>query len=55
MEQKLTAKTFPLRVNQKWLDDIEKVRHKSESKHDFILNAVQKEVKRRETMKNANE
>lgn len=36
-----TPRTFPLRVNQRWLDEIDTYRHKHESKHDFILKAVE--------------
>ena len=47
MKDQFTSKTFPLTVNQNWLDEVEDARHKSESKHDFILKAVQKEIQNR--------
>lgn len=45
--KKPVIKTFPLTVTQEWLDDVEKHREKSESKHDFILKAVRNEIKNR--------
>lgn len=44
---KANFKTFPLRVSEDFLDAVEKARHKSESKHDFITTAVLNEIKRR--------
>lgn len=50
-----TTRTFPLRVDQEWLDKVEKYRDKSETKHEFVLKAVKKEINRREQETNENE
>lgn len=41
-------KTFPLTVSESWLERVDKARVKDESKHLFILRAVENELKRRE-------
>lgn len=48
-EDDKTPRTFPLRVNQAWLNKIDEVRHHDESKHTFVLKAVEYyiEVRRR--------
>jgi hypothetical protein len=40
-------KTFPLRVTQEWLDKVDEARDKKESKHEFIINAANKQIKER--------
>lgn len=40
-------KTFPLTVTPEWLDEVEKKLKKHESKHEFIIKAVNKEMKLR--------
>ncbi|HSH25118.1 MAG TPA: hypothetical protein VLA13_06235 [Massilibacterium sp.] len=40
-------KTFPLTVTDEWLEQVEKARTKSESKHEFILKAVKNEIQKR--------
>lgn len=42
-----TIKTFPLTVTEAWLDEVEKARDKSETKHSFILTAVKNEIEKR--------
>lgn len=42
-----TQRTFPLRVNQEWLDRIDDTRDRKESKHAFVLTAVEREITRR--------
>lgn len=42
-----SLRVFPLRVNQEWLDSVEKARSKHESKHEFILFAVEELIKQR--------
>jgi len=42
-------RTFPLRVNQAWLDDIDTVKDRRETKHAFVLEAVEREILRRKT------
>lgn len=49
----MNIKTFPLRVLESWLDEVEEVRTKDETKHSFIILAVNKEIKlRKEAEKN---
>lgn len=38
-------KTFPLTVTQEWLDKLDKAKKHYESKHDFIIRAVNEKVK----------
>lgn len=40
-------KTFPLTVTQDWLDEVEKALKTHESKHEFIVTAVNKLIKER--------
>lgn len=35
-------KSFPLRVTSDWLDKLEEAKGEKESKHEFIINAVNK-------------
>lgn len=37
-------KTFPLTVTQDFLDRVERARKKSQSKHDFIVKAVEEKI-----------
>lgn len=37
-------KTFPLTVTEEWLNKVEKAKDKHESKHEFIIRAVDKEI-----------
>ena len=42
----MQAKTFPLRTTDKWLDELEKASKKAnKSKHEFAIDAIDKEVK----------
>lgn len=37
-------KTFPLKVTEDWLDEIEDKKDENESKHDFIIKAVDEKL-----------
>lgn len=41
-------KTFPLTVTPEWLDKVEKAKDKYESKHEFIIRAVDEKIKKLE-------
>lgn len=45
--EKNKPRTFPLRVNDQWLNSIDKVLQYRESKHEFVLDAVSREITRR--------
>lgn len=40
-------RTFPIRVDQAWLDNLEDVLYDKETKHEFILEAVAKLIQNR--------
>lgn len=42
------TKTFPLRVNERWLDRVDAARDKHESKHEYILKAVEEKLRKDE-------
>lgn len=41
------VKSFPLRVTDEWLDEVENAKKESESKHDFIIEAVEEKINKR--------
>ena len=45
-EKQFAPRTFPLRVNQQWLDKLDDVKPRRVSKHDYILQAVEEKIKR---------